>query len=308
MLRRIRVQQFDCDVGAIHWRTEQLGIPPSTRFLRSPYDSEAHYAKKSTTQRVGYKVHRIETCEDDLPDRITHVETMTGPIADGAATPRIHAALQDQEPLPSLHIVDTDYLDAALLVDSRREYDVELLGPTRPNCHWQAHAEESFAVEHFEIDWDREQATGPEGHTSLSWTPAIDNRHSPVIKIKGSSRDCRPCVRRSRRFRSGKRSARRSLTVRPKEPHQALQAARQREQSADFSTLDANRAGVEGPLSRGIRTCRLRRTRYIGLRKTRLAHLLTAVALNFLRLGEWFAGVPSAQTRQIGRASCRERV
>jgi hypothetical protein len=174
-----------------------------------------------------------------------------------------------------------------------------LLGPTRPNCHWQAHADEGFAIEHFEIDWDREQATGPEGHTSLSWTPAIDNRHSPVIKIKCSSRDCRPCVSRSRCFRSGKRSARRSLTVRPKEPHQALQAARQREQSADFSTLDANRAGVEGPLSRGIRTCRLRRTRYIGLRKTRLAHLLTAVALNFLRLGEWFAGVQSAQTRQF---------
>jgi transposase len=299
MLRQIWVQQFYWDGDTVHWRTEQLGTPPSTLFLSSPYDSEAHYAKKSITQWVGYKVHLTETCEDDLPHRVTHVETTPGPIADGAATPLIHTALQDQALLPSLHLVDTGYLDAALLVASRREYAVELLGPTRPNCHWQARAAEGFAIEHFQIDWDREQATCPEGHTSLSWTPAIDNRHSPVIKIKFSSRACRPCVSRSRCFHSGKRYARRSLTVRPQEQHEALQAARQREQTEDFRAVYAKRAGVEGTLSRGIRTCRLRRTRYIGLRKTRLAHLLTAVALNFLRLGEWFAGVPPAQTRHF---------
>jgi len=52
------------------------------------------------------------------------------------------------------------------------------------------------------------------------------------------------------------------------------------------------------PLSRGIRRCRLRRTRYIGLARTHLAHVLTAVAINFLRLGEWFTDVPRAQTRR----------
>jgi transposase len=299
MLRRIWVQQFYWDGEAVHWRTERLGTPPSTLFLSSPYDGEAHYAKKSTTQWVGYKVHLTETCEDELPHLITHVETTAGPIADGAATPRIHAALKSQDLLPSLHIVDTGYLDAALLVDSRREYAVELLGPTRPNCHWQARVEDGFDTEHFRIHWDREQATCPEGHTSLSWTPAIDNRHSPVVKIKFSSRDCRPCPSHTRCFRSGKRYARRSLTVRPQEQHEALQAARQREQTEDFSTLYAKRAGIEGTLSRGIRTCRLRRTRYLGLRKTRLAHLLTAVALNFLRLGDWFTGVPPAHTRHF---------
>jgi hypothetical protein len=60
----------------------------------------------------------------------------------------------------------------------------------------------------------------------------------------------------------------------------------------------AKRAGIEGTLSRGIRRCRLRRTRYIGLARTHLAHVLTAVALNFLRLGEWFTDVPRAKTRR----------
>ena len=297
MLRRIWVQQFYWDGEAVHWRTEQLGTPPSARFLGSPYDGEARYAKKSTTQWVGYKVHLTETCEDDLPHLVTHVETTTGPLADGSATPGIHAALQRKELLPSLHIVDTGYLDAALLVDSRRDYAVDLIGPPRPNCHWQARADDGFAIQHFQIDWDREQATCPEGRTSISWTPAIDNRHSPVIKIKFSTKDCRLCASRSRCFRSGKRYARRALTVRPREQHQALQAARQRERTDEVIALDAKRAGIEGTLSRGVRTCRLRRTRYIGLSKTRLAHLLTAVALNFLRLGEWFAGIPPAKTR-----------
>lgn len=55
---------------------------------------------------------------------------------------------------------------------------------------------------------------------------------------------------------------------------------------------------IEGTLSRGIRTCRLRQLRDIGLVTARLGHLLTAVALNFLRLGEWFADIPRAKTRR----------
>ena len=70
-------------------------------------------------QWVGYKVHLTETCEDDLPHLITHVETTPGPTADGAATPKIHAALQQRDLLPGTHIVDTGFLDAELLVKSR---------------------------------------------------------------------------------------------------------------------------------------------------------------------------------------------
>jgi len=51
-------------------------------------------------------------------------------------------------------------------------------------------------------------------------------------------------------------------------------------------------------LSRGVRTCHLRQTRYIGQARTHLGHVFTAVALNFLRLGEWFADRPRARTRR----------
>jgi Transposase DDE domain len=56
-------------------------------------------------------------------------------------------------------------------------------------------------------------------------------------------------------------------------------------------------AGIEGTLSPGIRRCRVRRTRYIGMARTHLAHVLTTVAINCLRLGKWFTAVPRAKTR-----------
>ena len=64
--------------------------------------------------------------------------------------------------------------------------------------------------------------------------------------------------------------------------------------------LYANRSGVEGTISQGVRTCRVRRTRYRALAKTHLDHVLTATALNCLRLSAWLAGEPKATT-QISR-------
>jgi hypothetical protein len=42
----------------------------------------------------------------------------------------------------------------------------------------------------------------------------------------------------------------------------------------------------------------MRRSRYIGLAKTHLQHLLTATAMNVVRLVDWMNGEELAQTRQ----------
>ncbi len=65
-----------------------------------------------------------------------------------------------------------------------------------------------------------------------------------------------------------------------------------------MATAYARRAGIEGTLSRGLRVCRLRRTRYTGQEHVHLGHVLTAVGLNFLRLGEWFSDAPRARMRR----------
>jgi transposase len=239
-----------------------------------------------------------ETCEEDHPRLITNVETSAAPTADGALTPEIHQALKEKDLLPERHIVDTGYLDAELLVDSQQQFGVDLIGPTRPDYKWQAREGTGFAAEHFHINWEQQIATCPEGHTSISWSPAVDRDSNAVIKIKFSSKDCRPCPCRDLCFRSKKRYARRSITVRTEEDYHALQAARQRETTDAFKEEYAKRAGVEGTISQGVRAFGLRRSRYIGQAKTHLQHVLTAAAINFVRVDRWLSDVPLAQTRR----------
>jgi len=59
----------------------------------------------------------------------------------------------------------------------------------------------------------------------------------------------------------------------------------------------AELALIEATHSQGIRRSALRRSRYIGLDKTHLQHILIATALNFIRLDAWLSGVPLAKTR-----------
>jgi transposase len=296
ILRRVWLQHDWWDGAQLHGR-EADTIPPAARFISSPYDPEAHYARKHTTQWVGYKVQLTESCEDALPHLITHVDTTIGPASDGAATPKIHAALQQRDLLPGTHIVDTGYLDAALLVESREHYGVDLLGPTRLDYHWQAREGAGFDAQHFQVDWGRQQATCPAGKTSTGWTPAVDNRGNPVIKVKFSTKDCRRCDQIAYCIRSTKRYPRRTLSIRPQPQYQALQAARRRETTDAFQAAYARRAGIEGTLSRGMRSTRLRRTRSMGLARVHLGHLLTAVGLNVLRLSEWLLETAQAKTR-----------
>lgn len=175
-LRQVWVQQYVVAEEGLRWRTEADGLPPSSRFLSSPYDPEVHLAKKGTTQWLGYKVHLTETCEEDPPELITNVETTPAPMADGETTPQIHSHLKANDLLPGDHIVDTGFLDAQLLVASQEDFGVNLVGPTRADDHWQAQADEGFAAKDFTIDWDKQEVPCPAGRTSHSWTPAVDKR------------------------------------------------------------------------------------------------------------------------------------
>jgi transposase len=76
-----------------------------------------------------------------------------------------------------------------------------------------------------------------------------------------------------------------------------LLAARARQETAAFTAQDACRAGGEGTLAQGTRTFGRRRARYRGLPKTRLQHVLTAVAMNLVRLVAWSADPTRSRTQ-----------
>ena len=120
-LRHVWVQQFYWEKGELRWR-DLCNTPPAGAVINSPYDPDALYAQKRETSWIGYKVHVTETCDDDTPHLITHIETSPAPQADDDAIPSIHEALATHDLLPEQHLVDTGYVDARGLVKSRQDY------------------------------------------------------------------------------------------------------------------------------------------------------------------------------------------
>ena len=241
-------------------------------------------------------MHLTETCDDDTPHLITHVETTSGPVADGAVIGCIHEMLKEKDLLPRTHLVDMGYVDAELLANSQQEYGVDLFGPARGDIHEQARSGEGFDAQHFVIDWEAKRARCPAGRHSVSWTPAGDKRDNDVIKLKFAGRDCGACEHQAICTTSS--PPRRTLTIRPRDQYLALQAARARQETKEFKEEYGRRSGIEGTLSQGIRAFEMRRSRYVGVRKTHLQNVLTAAAMNVVRTSMWLAETPRAKTRQ----------
>lgn len=293
-LREVWLQNYTWQAGGqLRWRTKNE-VPPAMIAIRSPYDTEARLSKKRNTTWVGYKVHITETCDTDYPRLVTHIETTPAPTNDLMVTDAIHQALEGKDCLPEQHIVDGGYVDADRLVASREGYEVDLLGPTRCDTAWQTREGTGFTAYDFTIDWENQIAICPEGKTSLHWTPATNNKGKSIIQIKFSKRDCRACPSQPKCTRSN--PPRRSIAILPQASYLALQAAREREPTEAFTEHYAVRAGIEGTISQGVRRCGLRRSRYVGFAKTHLQHVLTATAMNLVRVLHWLMGDQPTQT------------
>lgn len=294
ILRQTWVHQYFVDNGNVRLRSAK-DLPPAGQRYDSPYDPQARYGNKRSTTWTGYKVHLTETCDENRLHLITHVETTQAHISDTDQTQPIHEALNSKALLPKEHVVDAGYVDGSLLVDSLQEFGIELIGPVRPDVSWQAQAANGYDLSQFQIDWEKQQVTCPEGKQSKCWTPSKDAWDNATIRIKFSRTDCRLCPHRDLCTKG--KSEPRSLTLRPQAEHEAIQAVRQAQLTEEWKSRYNIRAGIEGKLSQGIRVFGMRRTRYTGLAKTHLQHLFTAAAMNVVRLANWLAGVPHAKTR-----------
>ncbi len=268
------------------WRTAEE-LPPSTLLIRTPYDTDARYAKKRQTEWTGYKVHLTETCDEDLPSLIINVETTEATTTDYEVTPIVHRHLTQRGYRPREHLVDTGYMSAEHLV-SVREHGIDLVGPVAVERSWQAQTAQGFDSTAFVIDWEACQARCPQGHHSQKWQRR-DTVHGSAIHFRFSRTDCRACPARAQCTQSA--TLPRSLTIYPQPAFEALQAARQRQQTREFWERYARRAGVEGTMVQGNARVDLRHARFVGLAKTHLQHLCTALGLNVLRLGAWLADV-----------------
>lgn len=294
-LRQVWLQQFyaPAEDGSIKWRPPKE-MPPSTLAIHSPYDVEAHYSSKRSVNGVGYKVHLTEICDENCPHFITGVCTTLSTITDDSVVETVHQSLSEKALLPEEHLMDTGYVTAEHIINSKTDYGVDLIGPVRGNPSWQSQKNSKFTTDQFQVNWDEQKVTCPQGHQSIIWRSKIDNRGLPVVHVHFSQADCRHCPVHKQCTHS--KFARR-LTLQPQAKYDVLRQRRQAQETSEFKESYQQRAGVEGALSQGVRRSGLRQFRYIGLAKTHLQHILTAVALNLIRLDAWLSGVPVAKTR-----------
>ena len=294
-LRRIWIQQFYIEDGMVHFR-QNKDYPASREMIYSPYDLDARLGAKRETEWQGYKVHLTETSDPDAPRLITDVLTDPAPATDKEALPEIEKRLEMRELLPEQHLVDAGYVTAKHLVESRRKYGIDLLGPIVRDPSWQAKEGKGFASSDFEIDWENKRATCPRGKVSGSWRPARAEYGMEIIYIDFLKRNCSVCPVLSDCTKT--KSQRRTLTVNAQPYFEAMARARERQQTPEFKKEYQARAGIEGTISQAVRAVKMRKARYRGLIKTRLQHYATAAGINLLRLGAWWLGRPLEKTRQ----------
>jgi transposase len=316
VLRRVLVQNYYISTNArgreviTRRESDNQGLPPGRTRISSPYDTDTRWAAKGEDLFWnGYKVHISETCETpdstdlgqdipgaERPNVITNVSTTDATVPDTAMTAPIHAALDRRGLLPAEHYVDSGYPSAALALDCLQQYGITLVSPLLADHSPQAKAGAGYDRASFTIDFDRRQATCPQGQTSSWWTPA-NQRGADVVTIKFAASTCGSCPVREQCTRSVSPKFGRQLTVPQRQVHHAQLAARAEQNTKTWQARYAIRAGVEGTIRQGVAVCGMRHARYHGLRKTHLEHVYSATALNLVRLDAWWNGHPLDRTR-----------
>jgi hypothetical protein len=306
------------------------GLPPGRARISSPYDTDTRWAAKGEDLHWnGYKVHLSETCHtpdttdpstvdpstararddadtaqqrdaparpspEEVPNLITNVATTDATVPDVAMTNSIHRMLERRGLLPTQHFLDSGYPSAELMTRSHTESGIELITPLLSDHSPQARAGAGFDRASFTIDFDGEQATCPQGHTSSSWNP-VRQRGTDTIVISFPTATCGPCPVRQQCTTS--RARRRQLTVHPRDVHTAQHQARAAQDTTSWQATYALRAGVEGTIHQAVAVCDIRHARYRGLRTVHLQHVFSTVALNLIRLHTYWNDHPMDHTR-----------
>jgi Transposase DDE domain len=155
--------------------------------------------------------------------------------------------------------------------------------------------EGGFDLSRFQIDWDRQQVTCPNGKTSRNWREPTAAR---------ASRSCRrPLGRRTAcpvRIEFAAPAHQSWLALSPSGPapqYQTQQQLRAEQATNAWRERYARRAGIEGTIAQAARRSNVHQARYRGLAKTHLQHVLTALALNLVRLDAWLTDIPPGGSR-----------
>ncbi|MCS6937903.1 MAG: transposase [Roseiflexus sp.] len=213
-------------------------------------------------------------------------------------TATIHAHLADRSLLPAEPMLDAGDVAAETQVTRQQRRAVDEVGPVLRDNRWQARQPDGRDSRGCAIDWDAQRVTCPAGKTSVRWMPGAADQGAgqEVIAIQFHPDDCRGGPLRARRTRAKTGAADDAAPL--ARPAEARHTAWRRHVTEAFKQRAARRAGMEGGRSHGVRAFGLRAARSRGLAKTRVHHILIAVAMNLVRVVAWGHDILRAATRQ----------
>ncbi|RPJ51170.1 MAG: IS1182 family transposase [Acidobacteria bacterium] len=295
LLKRMFDEQFELQEGKLEVRRVQLA-----GCMQNPHDPEAQWSSKDPSKKsqwVGYKAQVLETVgeapgEGGQPTGqfITELTTTEAVASDLAG---MKTALEAQQQvgleMPTHLYADAAYVNGPELAQASEE-GRELIGPVKSSPQSKG---ELYPVESFDIHLAEGFGTCPAGCRSTSCS-RVENydRGQPMYRLRWGSQ-CRDCPLADKCV--GKGSIR-DVVVTPNHDH--LQKRRREMGSEDFQREARKRNAIEGTISELVRGYGLRKTRYRGLAKTRLANYFIAAACNIRRWAQqiaWLTQVASAQ-------------
>jgi transposase len=280
-LRTVWKQQFEREGDETKTR------PPSGRgkgkdLVVTPHDPEARWSEKRGKDWVGYRLQVTETAEDEVTQQfITDIDVVAANRDDSEVVEEIQERLTERGLKPQEQDVDQGYTSGPNLAHSAAR-GIELLGPVAQDT---AGKPEGYKQSDFELDFEAQQATCPQGKIALAWyeRPSEENDGYVGAEIQ-FRKECEGCPVRAE-CAPGKCG--RTLKV---SPYYLLLQQRRDEQGTEvFKERYKRRAAVEGTISEVVRAHGGRRARYRGHSKARLQALFIGAATNLKRLARALA-------------------
>lgn len=251
----------------------QLGAGTAPERIISMTEPEMHHGRKSAAHRFdGFKAVFVTEQSSEL---LLDVADAPAPGSDGQ---QLRPALQRAEVAADVTVAQVLADGACGSGDIRATCAAELGHTVDLVVPVAQPADPAVAKAAFQLDLTAETATCPQGHT-VPGQPCQDAAGRPILSFTFARATCETCPLCARCVRS-KTLGR---TVRTNAHEELLQAARLRQQTAEFKALYPLRSAIERKGAELVKHG-LRHTRYLGARKRQFQRLWLGAAVNLKRL------------------------
>jgi Transposase DDE domain len=233
-LRQMWVQPYDRGslpgMAEGRWRSTEEPPPAAVR-RTSPSALAARSCTTRDTPWVGDQLPLTETGEPEPPELRPQVLTPPAPTPAWTMGPPIVQAVAARDLLPGTPRCDSGSVAADCLVTAPPPQS-DVVGPPLGSYRWQPQLAHGDDWQAFVVAGEAHQAHCPQGHTRVQWPPGPEVAGDPVFRSRFDRATCRACP--PRHVCTAATEAPRQRTVRPHAHHEAIQAARQRQETPAF--------------------------------------------------------------------------